>query len=294
MATGAILYSVLVQLFKRPPVRSLLRRLPLKALQVSRPEALKGTSSPKAGGKPQKLLSRLEVEEAFKAQSWQRQGFDFFATLLTSKDRVYPCVYAAKGFKAQEHVYTFLSSPDPSAPANVKQIAAALLDYLPRSRQLGPNTSLVIIAPPEAQTLPDTEYNLQFWSLLKALTALDPQTWPENIPQETDTEGWCFCFAGEPCFMAVLTPAHQNRRSRHAPTVCIAIQPKWIFDILFSTPQKREGALKKVRSLVEDFDDIPLSPDLGNYGEKGKLETRQYFLLDRNESSVCPFRNLKA
>lgn len=212
---------------------------------------------------------------------------------MTSKDRIYPCVYAAKGFKAQEHAYTFLSSPDPSAPANVKQIAAALLEYLPRSRQLGPNTSLVIIAPPEAQELPDTEYNLRFWSLLKALAALDPQSWPENIPQETDTEGWCFCFAGEPCFMAVLTPAHQNRRSRYAPTVCIAIQPKWIFDILFSTPLKREGALRKVRGLVEDFDDIPLSPDLGNYGEKGKLETRQYFLLDRNESSVCPFRNLK-
>ena len=45
---------------------------------------------------------------------------------------------------------------------------------------------------------------------------------------------------------------------------------------------------------MKDYDSVAVSPDLKNFGEKGSRESQQYFLLDENISTVCPYANLKA
>lgn len=52
--------------------------------------------------------------------------------------------------------------------------------------------------------------------------------------------------------------------------------------------EKRQVASKKVRDLIGEFYEIPISLDITNEGEPGSSEARQLFLLDGNVSSPCP------
>lgn len=207
---------------------------------------------------------------------------------------MFPCIYATKGFRGNEQRFLFLDSEDLSSAPNVSAVASALTEYLPQSPQLGPNTSLVVICKASEHVGSVQDYHDLFWSFLKSLRSLDPVPWPAEFPNDIDSDDWCFCFHGYPTFSVVQTPAHEQRQSRHAPNLRVIIQPKWIFDVLFSTPQKRAGALKTVRELLKDYDSVPLSPDLKNYGEVGSRECRQYFLLDENSPALCPYRSLVA
>ena len=206
--------------------------------------------------------------------------------------KTFPCVYATKGYKSNDQRYLFIHSDDPSEPRNVRLIGQALQLYFRMSRSCGPNTTLVILSPPTPHPRTVERYNLDFWAFLRGLRVFDGKPWPQNIPQGTGENKWAFCFDGEPWFPAVLTPAHSKRQSRYAPNLVYVMQPKWIFDILFNTPEKRYGACEKVRALVTDFDDVPLSPDVAHYGEPGTTESRQYYLLDENTRSFCPYDDL--
>ena len=237
---------------------------------------------------------RYQVESAYPVQTWQRQAYDSFVATLVAKSLVFPCIYATKGFKANEQRFLFLDSDDLSSASNVSAVAWALIDYLPQSYQLGPNTSLVILCNTSQHPRSVQAYHDAYWSFLKSLRALDPKPWPADFPEKIDTDNWCFCFNGIPTFTVVQTPAHEQRQSRYAPNLSVVIQPKWIFDVLFSTPKKRTGALKTVRELLRDYDSIPVSPDLKNYGDEGSRESQQYFLLDENKTALCPYETLKA
>ena len=239
-------------------------------------------------------LCRYQVESSYATQTWQREAYDSFVATLIAKSPVFPCIYATKGFKANEQRFLFLNSDHLSSPSNTSAVASALINYLTQSRQLGPNTSLVILCRSSQSPRSVKDYHDDYWRFLKSLRSLDAKPWPAEFPEETNSDTWCFCFNGIPTFTVVQTPAHEHRHSRYAPNLRVIIQPKWIFDVLFSTPQKRTGALKVVRELMRDYDDIPISPDLKNYGEEGSRESRQYFLLDENVSALCPYETLTA
>lgn len=212
--------------------------------------------------------------------------------MLLDKDLVFPCIYATKGFKNDDQVYLFIDSDDLSDPRHIRSIATALTKYLPQAHELGPNTSLVLLAKKMTHTRTVEEYNRLFWELLNGLAKLDTKAWPAAVPRDIDTDKWCLCFGGEPFFTVIQTPAHQVRRSRYAPGLTIVFQPKWIFDTLFSTEAKRAGALGKVRGLLAKYDPIAVSPELKNYGDSGSRESTQYFLMDENEPAPCPYEKL--
>lgn len=238
------------------------------------------------------VLYRAQVAKAFPEGTWQREAYDDFKNVLLDEDLIFPCIYATKGFKTDDQLYMFIDSDDLSDPRHIRSLAAALTAYLPQARGLGPNTSLVLLAKkvPHQRTI--EEYNRLFWELLNGLAKLDKKAWPEDVPRDIDTDKWCLCFGGEPFFTVIQTPAHQVRRSRYAPGLTIVFQPKWIFDILFSSEAKRAGALAKVRALLAKYDPIPVSPELKNYGDSGSRESKQYFLLDENEPAPCPYEKL--
>lgn len=215
---------------------------------------------------------------------------------MVAKDKIFPCIYATKGYKENDLLFMFLASEDLSERHNVEMIARAILAYVPSSHDYGLNTSLVILTPqnPSKTRTVDDYYKL-FWAFLKSLRQLDPKPWPPNISEDTDNARWCFCFDGKPAFMAVLTPAHHDRHSRYLPYLCLVYQPRWIFELLLSTQQKRETALKTVRGLINRYDDpLPHSPDMSNFGDPDTTESRQYFVLDENKTAVCPYSTLLA
>ncbi|PSR79476.1 hypothetical protein PHLCEN_2v7001 [Hermanssonia centrifuga] len=239
-------------------------------------------------------FTKEEIIRTFAAESWQLQAYNDYASVLLDTERVFPCIYAAKGFKSNEQVFVFLDSDDIGDPRHARTVASALMQYLPRARALGPNTSLVVLTKHTNDTRTVEEYNVLFWKLLDGLARLDEVAWPANVPKDIDTERWCFSFNGESVFAAVQTPAHQQRLSRYADSLTVAFQPKWVFDILFSTDAKRESAKTKVRRLLSKYDVIPVSPLLSNYGDDGTREAQQYFLMDENIPAPCPLQRLAA
>lgn len=236
---------------------------------------------------------RTQIEELYDADTWQgRLYIDFTDRILArGGSPTFPCVYATMGYRSDDHRYVFLESDDLSEPRNLRIIAPALREYLDISTTLGPNTSLVIIGAPSEEEKSVAEYNRSFWDMLRGLRICDPRQWPESIPQDTEDQLWTFCFNGEPVFPVMLTPAHQQRWSRNMSTPIVALQPKWVLDRLLATPEKRGAAQKKVRSLLEKYDAVDISPDLTSYGDTGTSEVRQLCLEDRNESVKCPYRN---
>ncbi|KAG1898756.1 YqcI/YcgG family-domain-containing protein [Suillus fuscotomentosus] len=238
-------------------------------------------------------LTRAQVTAAFPEGTWQRNAYEDYKAVLLDEELVFPCVYATKGFKSDDQLYLFIDSDDLSDTRHIRTIAKGLSIYLPQARQLGPNTSLVLLAKQnEVNSRTVEEYNTLFWELLNGLAKLDEKPWPSDTPRDIDTDRWCFCFGGEQFFTVIQTPAHQVRRTRYAPGVTMVMQPKWIFDILFSTDAKRAGALAKVRALLAKYDPIPLSPEMKNYGDEGSRESKQYYLLDENVPASCPYERL--
>lgn len=211
-----------------------------------------------------------------------------------ARDRIFPCIYGTKGFKANELSYLFLDSEELYETANVEKAAKGILDYHTQARDMGHNTSLVIFAAPPTKERTVDDYNTIFWRFLKQLRKYDPKPWPKDIPQETQAQKWCFVFDDTPSFIGVLTPAHRQRLSRHTKNLCMVYQPRYLFDALFSTNKSRNAATATVRGLVDKYDAIPRSPDISDYALPGTTESRQYFLLDENVSAVCPYDSLEA
>ncbi|KAF8888700.1 YqcI/YcgG family-domain-containing protein [Gymnopilus junonius] len=241
---------------------------------------------------PTKPLTRVQVTELFPEGTWQRTAYEDYVRVLLDEELVFPCIYATKGFKSDDQVYVFIDSDDLSDPRHIRALADGLADYLPKARSLGPNTSLVLLAKQNPNPRTVEEYQSLFWKLLDGCAKIDRKPWPADIPRTIDDAKWCFCFGGEPFFTVIQTPAHIQRRTRYAKGVTIVFQPKWIFNILFSTDAKRTAALAKVRSLLAKYDPIPVSPDLKNYGEPDSREFEQYFLMDENVSATTPYVKL--
>ncbi|KAG1781251.1 YqcI/YcgG family-domain-containing protein [Suillus placidus] len=238
-------------------------------------------------------LTRAQVAATFPQGTWQRNAYEDYKAVLLDEELIFPCVYATKGFKSDDQLYLFIDSDDLSDPRHIRTLAKGVSTYLPQAHQLGPNTSLVLLAKQnDNNSRTVEEYNTLFWELLNGLAKLDEKAWPSSIPRDIDTDRWCFCFGGEQFFTVIQTPAHQVRRTRYAPGLTMVFQPKWIFDILFSTDAKRAGALAKVRALLAKYDPIPVSPELKNYGDEGSRESKQYFLLDDNVPAPCPYDKL--
>jgi len=212
---------------------------------------------------------------------------------MLAKSPVFPCIYGTKGLKANELSFLFLDSEDLCKPAILQAAANGLLAYHALAATLGKNTSLVMIAAPPTQTRSVDNYHDLFWRFLKDLRKLDPKPWPADTPTDTKAQRWCFNFDGVPSFTGVMTPAHENRRSRYSSTLCLIYQPRYIFDILFVNEKSRFAATTTVRGLVDKYDDIPHSPDISDYARPGTTESRQYFLLDENVPAVCPFETLE-
>ncbi|KAM0795124.1 YqcI/YcgG family-domain-containing protein [Usnea florida] len=246
------------------------------------------------------LLTKAQCEK-LPEETWQRQAYEALKSILLARNegaKRFPCIYATSGYNHDEHRYIFMHSDDPSEPRNLRLLASAMRAYLPQSHSIGPNTSLVIIHPPASDTNTDCpspsvdSYHHKFWTLLRGLRTCDLKPWPSDIPPRTDDAKWAFCFDGVPWFPAAMTPAHEHRLSRHAPFFTVAMQPKWVFDNLFRTPERRRAAVEKVRTLMPAFDEVDLSPDLSAYGTEGTTEAHQYYLLDENRTSFCPFEDL--
>lgn len=87
-----------------------------------------------------------EISTAFASTSWQRQAFDAFRSQIIMRDpQVFPCIYATKGLKANEHRFFFIDHFDLDPGSKIQDttldtLAAAFDDYAQNWGKFGPMT----------------------------------------------------------------------------------------------------------------------------------------------------------
>ncbi|HBF32517.1 YqcI/YcgG family protein [Rhizobium sp.] len=233
------------------------------------------------------LLNRDDVAKTYANGSWQNIIFSEFATSMESSSRPYPCIFGVQGYKADQLRYIFQDIVD------IDQLALALAEFVRNARTFGQNTSLVLFTKPVERIESIDDYEKRFWAILKNLADNDQDEWPAQIPTNTMSPEWEFCFADEPIFVVCNTPAHIMRQSRRASSLMLTFQPRWVFEKILGTEKAARNAFSTVRERLAHYDFVSVSPSLGRYGDPGILEHQQYFLGDVNEARVCPFGSLR-
>jgi len=235
------------------------------------------------------LLTRKDIK-AITPESWKYKAFLDFETIMTNPDKAFPCTLGVAGFMADQLRFAFIDEDVMSAVA-AEQLAATLQTFVPSARSFGKNTSLVVFFT-ETRDIGTEKYQDIFWSLLTKLHALDITQWPTKIPHNTNDKDWEFSFSGESIFVVCNTPSHKARMSRYASTFMVTFQPRWVFDSVIGINAHNSEKIKhEIRRRLHIFDSVPISPDLGAYGDPDNLEWKQYFLFNDNKpkGDRCPF-----
>jgi len=213
--------------------------------------------------------------------------------MVLQDPQIFPCIYATKGFKANEHRCCFIDKLDSDPGLNIPNttldtLAAVFDDYAQNWRQFGPMTSLVVLTPLPAAA--DTwkpslaDDRKRFWDLLRAISDRDRHSWPAHVPQAVGEPAWTFTFRGERFVGLALTPRYRKRQSRFCAGFVLAFQPIGIFQDLLSTPEKMASAVGKVRELTDSLDTVPYSEDVVAVGDGRQSVSTMFFLSDDGES----------
>lgn len=236
---------------------------------------------------PTPYFDRQDLDKTHQRDSWKNVVFNEFESTLLSKTRPFPCLFGVAGFQKNQLRFAF------SEEMRAEEIVTPLEHFVKNCRGYGGNTSLVIFSKSTNVEAIET-YDARFWALLKDLAKLDRHDWPQDIPTEIDSSAWEFCFAGEPIFVVCNTPAHVRRQSRRSTAFMVTFQPRWVFENLLGTERSALKAFSSVRARLLEFDLSPPSPHLGKYGQTDVREFRQYFLLEDDRATSCPFRSLES
>lgn len=232
--------------------------------------------------------TRAAVESALENDDlaeWQERRYRAFHETMTDEDQPFPCYFAIDAH--EEGTIRYLFAPSEASDEGKRTLADGLEAYLDESRDIGDITALAVFFEPPAEELSWETYWDRFWGLLEHLHRHDPEPWPADIPADPSDSEWEFCFAGEPMFLVARTPCYERRHSRHTPRgLEITVQPRWVFDGLGGDTEAGQHARRKIRERLEDYDDVPRHPDIGDYGAPGVHEWKQYMLPDSNEPAA--------
>ncbi|GEO27064.1 hypothetical protein AAC03nite_28490 [Alicyclobacillus acidoterrestris] len=183
--------------------------------------------------------------------------------------------------------------PDPRTKVAREVLADLLRQYDKCARQAGRYTSLVIFYETSLlRTLDVLGFESLFWSILSDLHQLDETVWPNHISMDPNHYSWEFCFGGQPYFAFCSTPSHHLRKSRYSEYFTMAFQPRFVFDDIHQNTAYGRRLKQAIRRRLAAYDEVPIHPALGWYGEAENHEWQQYFLRD-NESmpTQCPFKH---
>lgn len=220
---------------------------------------------------------------------WGQAAADELLETLLDADRPFPCTFAVATAKKQSLRFGFVDSPHDEG--TWAPLAGILREYLDIYRELGKDTSLVVLFRPEEQPSSLDAYFRRFWAVLQFLHDGDTEPWPASTPLNPEELWWEFSYGGTEIFVVCNTPAHVNRRSRHNRSFMITFQPRWVFEGLEADTPRGAKARQVIRHRIRRFDGMEPALDLGNHGHEGNREWRQYFLPDsaKGKTAACPF-----
>ncbi len=219
---------------------------------------------------------------------WVRDHWRTFSEGLTGEHEgsPFPCFFGAESVRAGDPLYTVVDSmTDPDA---LRRLGETLLEYLEVWPDHSDRASLVTFFRPPSEPWTEREYHEALWHVLQFLHVHDPAPWPAEIPTDPDHPEWEFSFAGEPMFPTCRAPFYTDRRSRYCPVgLEITFQPRALFENLNVTAAHPTGeqAREIIRERLDEYDDLPPHPLLGDWGVEGDREWHQYMLPSDDEQA---------
>lgn len=240
------------------------------------------------------LLATLPELTIGEIPHWGPRSAEGLLSTVVSQEHPFPCTFAVAAARKRTLRFGFVDG------AGDRGDWAALPDllrrYLEGYQALGKDTSFVVFFRPEpgGAALPLDGFRQRFWDVLGYLADKDSSPWPAELPTDPDDPLWEFTFGGVPIFVVCNTPAHGERRSRHAADFMITFQPRWVFEGLEADSPRGAAARRTIRARLRAYDTVPPSPALGSYGDTDNREWRQYFLPDADDGPPqawerCPF-----
>ncbi|MCZ0209499.1 YqcI/YcgG family protein [Streptomyces achromogenes] len=245
---------------------------------------------------PAELWTAEQMAQADPADplwSWVVPAFREFDRTLTDESAKFPCLF---GVGAQNNGHNSFTALDTRLPHThgVERLAQTLRAFRDKAWTGPRRQSLVVFVGPPAE-VPDLDHDRErFWRLLGDLRAHDRSPWPENCPSDPADPKWDWCFAGEPWFTFMCSPAYAARRSRaigHCLTVIF--QTRRIFEGLAGNTPAGRKAKQNVRDRLAGYEELPPHPHLGSAERQVDYKWRQYFLPDDLTEfpvDACPYK----
>ncbi|GIG40972.1 YqcI/YcgG family protein [Cellulomonas phragmiteti] len=231
--------------------------------------------------------------DAEQLTGWRHDAYQQFKQRMLDPQQPFPCIFGVEAVVRSTLRYAFVDD----AAGQAHGLAAALSDFTQVSASLGKRTSLVCFFESWSQERSHEAYHDHFWDLLRQVSALDVQEWPQGISADTDDPSFEWAFGGEPMFVVVNTDLHEKRRSRAFDRVAITFQPRFVFDDIAAGTVKGDEARRLIRARLSDYDDAPVTPLLGSFGDDANREWQQYYLDDGQDVAAlrtCPVTGFRA
>jgi len=203
----------------------------------------------------------------------------------------FPCFFGAESVRNGDPLYTAV--PSMTDRDALLGLGRTLLRYLDTYREHSDRASLVAFFAPPERPLSEAEYHESLWHVLQFLHVHDPEPWPADIPTNPDDPYWEFSFGGEPMFPTCRAPFYESRKSRYSPAgLEITFQPRALFEGLDATADTEFGqqAREVIHGRLEGYDGVCPHADLGDWGNEGDREWRQYMLSEDHDQppDECP------
>lgn len=231
-----------------------------------------------------RLLTASDVGDS--VPPWARAAIDGFRAVVSGDPDPFPCYFATRADRDGWLRYTYLTAAEIAEPYPLRD---ALVAFLAEAGSIAGRSALIAIAEPAEGTLADDE--AAFWSILQFLHDHDVAAWPATVPSFAENPLWEFCFAGEPIFVTGHSPHYRRRRSRRSEAgLVLVIQTRTNLAGIVGHSLTAQRVRHRIRTSVASYDDLPPSPELGEYGDPHVREWRQYWLPDSNEVADrgCP------
>jgi len=215
-------------------------------------------------------------------QNWKLDAYEQYKAKLRTPD--YPCFFGQSGEARGEMLYTFIAQQGLEELVTNMQQFVSLIGTPHYER-----CSLIAFFEPDPSIANHASFVARFWQVLQFLHEHDRDPATERTP---DHPLWEFSFQRSEMFVVGASPTYRLRRSRNlGPGIVLVFQPRSLFiDQATSQPIAAE-VRRRIHKRMLAYDEMPVHPDIGFYGDSINREWKQYALPDDNEpeSGTCPF-----
>ena len=216
-------------------------------------------------------------------ESWKLEAYEQYRAKLRRPD--YPCFFGQAGEERGEMLYTF------TAGGRLEELVTNMQQFVSLTGTPGyERSSLVAFLEPDCSITDHASFVARFWHALQFLHEYDRHPATNRTP---DHSLWEFSFERCEMFVVGASPTYCHRRSRNlGPGIVLIFQPR----LLFIDPATSLPIAAPVRHRIHQrmlaYDEMPVHPDIGFYGNPINREWKQYALPDDNEPEhgTCPFQ----